>query len=79
MTTTRPHATDAQDAQDAQGPQGMPASAHRRGPAKGVQSVKFSFFRLSDEAKRLPATERAALAERLGIRSDLGPVVVQLA
>ncbi len=42
-----------------------PAPHHRRGPAKGVQSVKFSFYRLSIEARRLPATERAALGEAL--------------
>ena len=47
----------------------QPAAAatpqHRRGPAKGVQSVKFSFFRLSPEARRLPAADRAALGAEL--------------
>ena len=38
---------------------------HRRGPAKGVQSVKFSFFRLDRAARRLPEAERAALGEAL--------------
>lgn len=42
-----------------------PAPHHRRGPAKGVQSVKFSFFRLSAEGRRLPDAERAALGEAL--------------
>lgn len=49
-------------------PSGAPAAAgapHRRGPAKGVQSVKFSFFRLDREARRLPEAERAALGETL--------------
>lgn len=41
------------------------APHHRRGPAKGVQSVKFSFFRLVPEARRLPEAERAALGEAL--------------
>jgi chlorite dismutase len=45
--------------------QTAPAPHHRRGPAKGVQSVKFSFYRLSAEARRLPASERAALGEAL--------------
>jgi chlorite dismutase len=58
MTTAHPHAPGTQA-------QGMPAGAHRRGPAKGVQSVKFSFYRLSDQAKRLPAADRAALGEAL--------------
>ena len=55
MTTTEQPATE----------QTAPAPHHRRGPAKGVQSVKFSFFRLSQEARRLPETERAALGEAL--------------
>jgi chlorite dismutase len=32
---------------------------------RGVQSVKFSFFKLPAEARRLPATERAALGAEL--------------
>jgi chlorite dismutase len=55
MTTTHPHARPDAAAQ--------PAEA-RRTP-RGVQSVKFSFFRVSDEARRMPATERAALGAAL--------------
>lgn len=33
--------------------------------ARGVQSVKFSFFKLPAEARRLPAAERAALGAEL--------------
>ena len=32
---------------------------------RGVQSVKFTFFKMPGEARRLPQTERAALAETL--------------
>ena len=39
------------------------ASAQRT--ARGVQSVKFSFFKLPAEARRLPATERAGLGAEL--------------
>ena len=46
-------------------PATAPAPHHRRGPAKGVQSVKFSFFQLSAEARRMPEPERAALGEAL--------------
>ncbi|MEX2374277.1 MAG: chlorite dismutase family protein [Dehalococcoidia bacterium] len=61
MTTTEPqahpHAAPAAGA--------SPATAQRRGPAKGVQSVKFTFLRLSDEARRLPESERTALGDAL--------------
>ena len=60
MTTTHPHTPQPQGA-----PEGAPAPIHRRGPARGVQSVKFTFLRLSDEARRLPESERAALGEVL--------------
>src|SRR3546814_5911720 len=43
----------------------LAAQHERRGPAKGVQSVKFSFFKLSPEARRLPEAERAVLGEAL--------------
>ena len=58
MTTTeQPHVHERQAA---------PAAQHEhRGPAKGEQSVKFSFFKLSPEARRLPEAERAALGEAL--------------
>lgn len=62
MTTTeQPHAHAA----SADTPATAPAPHHRRGPAKGVQSVKFSFFQLSAEARRMPEPERAALGEAL--------------
>ncbi len=51
----------------------MTASAHRPAAAageaprspRGVQAVKFTFFRLPGEARRLPASERTALRETL--------------
>ncbi|TAJ18793.1 MAG: chlorite dismutase [Dehalococcoidia bacterium] len=45
------------------------ASAHPAGETprapRGVQSVKFTFFRMPGEARRLPQVERAALADNL--------------
>lgn len=61
MTTTEahPHASGS--------PHGRPSTgeAGSRPTSRGVQSVKFSFFRVSDEARRLPDAERAALGQRL--------------
>src|SRR5690606_19943583 len=61
---TAQHPT-AQHPTPAETPSTAPAPHHRRGPAKGVQSVKFSFFRLTPEARRLPEAERVALGEAL--------------
>ena len=47
---------------------GAPATAEgseRRSPS-GVQSVKFSFYRLHDEVRAAPIEERRALADELG-------------
>jgi chlorite dismutase len=45
----------------------MPGGAHvpTGAPAKGVQSVKFSFFRVADHVRRGTVEERAALGEAL--------------
>lgn len=42
-----------------------PAHAHGEGPARGVQSVKFSLYRVADHARRAGAAERAALGDAL--------------
>lgn len=65
MTTTEQHPSHetAHDAAHQPAPSGAPS--HGRGPARGVQSVKFTFFRLSPEALRLPADERDALGQAL--------------
>lgn len=59
MTATHPHAAP----QHAVQPSSDPASA--RQTPRGVQSVKFTFYRLAAEALRLPAAERAELGEAL--------------
>ena len=46
-------------------PASTPASAAAARTPRGVQSVKFSFFKLPAEARRLPAEQRAALGETL--------------
>jgi len=51
-TESRPGATPA-----GQAPSGA--------PARGVQSVKFSFYRVADHVRRAPAAERAAIGEAL--------------
>jgi chlorite dismutase len=53
VTTTHPHAR----------PEG--ASTERPTSPRGVQSVKFSFFRVSTDARRLPASDRAVLGQEL--------------
>jgi len=58
MTTTHSPATSGR-------PGAQPATGGARPAPRGVQSVKFSFFRLSTEGRRLPAAERAALGEEL--------------
>ncbi|MSP23094.1 MAG: chlorite dismutase [Dehalococcoidia bacterium] len=61
MTTAeRPAASPHQIHAPASEPDGATARTPR-----GVQSVKFSFFRLSAEARRLPGDQRAALGEAL--------------
>ena len=42
-----------------------PAPAHGATPARGVQSVKFSFYRVANHVRRAPAAERTALGEAL--------------
>jgi chlorite dismutase len=46
---------------------GAPAAAHGDGARtpRGVQAVKFSFYRIPGETRRLPASERAALGAEL--------------
>lgn len=67
MTATHhsPHSasTNAEGASHSGQPSAAPA--HGSGPAKGVQSVKFTFYRLTEEARRLPEAERAALGAAL--------------
>ncbi len=55
MTATHPHA-GAHTTTDTASPRPTP---------RGVQSVKFSFFRVSDDARRLPADQRSALGASL--------------
>ena len=57
MTTT--------ESRPAHVPAGAPAAAHGGGAARGVQSVKFSFYRLADRVRRAPASKRAAIGEAL--------------
>lgn len=68
MTTTERDATAA--AHSAHPAHGAPhaGAAHAAEGARtprGVQSVKFTFYRLPNEARRLPAAERAALGAEL--------------
>ncbi len=56
MTTTEAHPHAAPH---------TPGAPTHGGPAKGVQSVKFSFYRVADHVRRAPAAERAALGEAL--------------
>jgi chlorite dismutase len=60
-TTERPAHTHEAGAP----PASMPATASAGRVARGVQSVKFSFFKLPAEARRLPVEQRAALGEAL--------------
>ncbi|MDA1003699.1 MAG: hypothetical protein O3B31_10200, partial [Chloroflexi bacterium] len=65
MTTTREHSAAHPPA-----PQHAPAAAATDGaPARptprGVQTVKFSFFRVRDELRAAPPAERAALGRAL--------------
>lgn len=72
MTTTEhpasPHASPHQPPH-AGHPHGVPASGTAPASAertpRGVQSVKFSFYRVPNEARRLPSNERAALGAEL--------------
>lgn len=59
MTAAHPHSAAPHVAQP-----GADAAPARPAP-RGVQSVKFTFYRLSTEARRLPSAERAALGEAL--------------
>jgi chlorite dismutase len=58
MTATHSHTAGGR-------PVPQPGYAPARPAFRGVQSVKFTFFRLTDEARRLPAAERATLGAEL--------------
>ncbi|MEI7925953.1 MAG: chlorite dismutase family protein [Chloroflexota bacterium] len=58
-----PHAAHAPSS-DGQ-PAARPAYTHGGGTPRGVQSVKFSFFRVSDRTRRASKTARADLGKRL--------------
>ncbi len=66
MTSTEPTAAPHPHAHSTAGhPGARPAPDAFRPTPRGVQSVKFTFFRLSTEGRRLPASERAELGEEL--------------
>lgn len=66
MTTTdHPHAAPAFPHAPHGAPGPIPAGASDRPAARGVQSVKFTFFRVTDEVRRGPASDRAALGAAL--------------
>ena len=64
MTTT--------ESRPAAGPGARPEGGAEpgRGAARGVQSVKFSFFRIRDEVRGSPPEQRAALADELAALLD---------
>jgi chlorite dismutase len=59
MTATHPHSAPQHTAQPSSD------TAPARPSPRGVQSVKFTFYRLATEARRLPPAERTALGEVL--------------
>lgn len=68
MTTTEPAAPAAEPAASPHAyhaPHAAGAPQGERPAARGVQSVKFSFFRLAAEARRMPTDRRAALGAEL--------------
>jgi chlorite dismutase len=64
MTTSTPHGSAAaSDAAPA--PETATEERPARPPARGVQVVKFSFYRVRDEVRMLPPAERAELGREL--------------
>ena len=69
MTTSETHASSPHGATATPAPYHAPlasgeASHHAPSP-RGVQSVKFSFYRVRDDVRALPSEERAEVARRL--------------
>ena len=64
-----PHATETHAAQPQASTDGQPAArpafTYGGGTPRGVQSVKFSFYRVADYVRRGPAQERATLGHAL--------------
>ncbi|MEI6135854.1 MAG: chlorite dismutase family protein [Chloroflexota bacterium] len=64
MTTTE-HAHEAPQHAEGAAPAGRPAFTYGEGSPRGVQSVKFTFYRVSDHVRRGSPQDRAALGAAL--------------